>query len=213
VVGADLGDVVRASCRSGPGFDLAAALESCSHLLLRHGGHAGAAGFEVEADRWDEVAGRLRSLAAATMPPDPRPVLRLDLALPAAAVGYGLVNDVARLAPYGPGNPEPLVAVLDIGVARVRPASGGHAQLVLRRERDVLDAIAFGRDDLATTLREGDRVDIVARLASRTFAGIESLQLEVRDVGPAGAFEAHTAVGSGRASGMAVPASLPAPHA
>jgi single-stranded-DNA-specific exonuclease len=127
--------------------------------------------------------------------------------MPAAAVGYGLVQDVARLAPFGPGNPEPLVAVLGIGVARVRPASGGHAQLVLRRERDVLDAIAFGRDDLATTLREGDRVDVVARVASRAFAGIESLQLEVRDVGPAGAFEAQLGPGPGHATDMA--ASLP----
>jgi single-stranded-DNA-specific exonuclease len=196
VVGADLGKVVRASCRSGPGFDLAAALESCSDLLLRHGGHAGAAGFEVATDRWEDVAGRLRSLAALTLPPDPRPALRLDLALPAASVDYALARDVARLAPYGPGNPEPLVAVLDIGVARVRAANGGHAQLVLRRDRDVLDGIAFGRDDLVSSLREGDRVDVVARVASRTFAGIESLQLEVRDVGPAGAYAAGAGAGS-----------------
>ncbi|HYM84420.1 MAG TPA: single-stranded-DNA-specific exonuclease RecJ [Candidatus Dormibacteraeota bacterium] len=188
VVGAEIGSVVRASCRSAPGFDLAAALESCSHLLLRHGGHAGAAGFEVAAERWDEVAAHLRALATVALPPDPRPSLRIDVALPAAAVDYALVRDVARLAPFGPGNPDPLVAVLDIGVGRARPANGGHTQLVLRRERDVLDAIAFGREDLVEALTEGTRVDVVARLASRSFAGIESLQLEVRDVGPAGTY-------------------------
>jgi single-stranded-DNA-specific exonuclease len=186
VVGAELGALVRASCRSGAGFDLAAALESCTDLLLRHGGHAGAAGFEVVADRWEDVADRLRSLAALSLPPDPRPAIRVDLALPAASVDYGLVRDLARLAPYGPGHPEPLVAVLDLGVARVRAANGGHSQLVLRRERDVLDAIAFGRDDLVGSLREGDRVDVVARLGSRAFAGVESLQLDVRDVAAAG---------------------------
>ena len=71
-------------------------------------------------------------------------------------------------------------------MARVRSASGGHTQLTLRRERDVLDGIAFGRADLADTVHEGDRVDIVATLASRTFGGYESLQLEVRDVAPSG---------------------------
>jgi len=57
---------------------------------------------------------------------------------------------------------------------------------VLRRDPDVLDGIAFGRADLASTLHEGDRVDIVARLVSRVFGGLETLQLEVRDVAPSG---------------------------
>jgi len=101
-------------------------------------------------------------------------------------VDYALYRDLARLAPCGPGNPEPLVAVLGLTVQRVRAASGGHTQLVLRRERDVIDGIAFGRPDLALALAEGDRVDVVARLASRAFGGLETLQLEVRDVAASG---------------------------
>ena len=50
----------------------------------------------------------------------------------------------------------------------------------------MLDGIAFGRADLAETVHEGDRLDVVARLASRTFGGFESLQLEIRDVGDVG---------------------------
>ena len=111
-----------------------------------------------------------------------------------AFVDYGLYRDLARLAPCGTGNPEPLVAVLGLTVQRVRAANGGHTQLVLRRERDVLDGIAFGRPDLAEGLAEGDRVDVVARLASRTFGGLETLQLEVRDVSASGA---HPARGRG----------------
>jgi single-stranded-DNA-specific exonuclease len=187
VVGSEQGDVVRASCRSGPGFDLAAALVSLDDLLVRHGGHAGAAGFEVAAERWDEFRDRFLALASAAAA-DPAPAsLAVDLALPARDVDYPLVRDLRNLGPFGPGNPEPLVAVLDLEVARVRPANGGHTQLVLRRDPDVLDGIAFGRSDLVGSLAEGERVDVVARLASRSFGGFESLQLEVRDVGPAGA--------------------------
>ena len=121
-----------------------------------------------------------------TVPPDPRPTLRIDLAVPALAVDYGLYRELAALAPYGPGNPVPLVAVLGLTVTRVRPAGDGHTSLTLRRDRDVLDGIAFGRADIAELVSEGDRVDVVARLSSRTFGGFESLQLEVRDAAPSG---------------------------
>ena len=119
-------------------------------------------------------------------PSTPEPRSPVDLALPAGYVDYALYRDLARLAPCGTGNPDPLVAVLGLTVQRVRAANGGHTQLVLGRGRDVLDGIAFGRADLATSLAEGDRVDVVARLASRTFGGLETLQLEVRDVAPSG---------------------------
>ena len=186
VVGTELGDIVRASCRSAGGFDLGAALEACHDLLIRHGGHAGAAGFEIQADRWTDFQARFEALAAAAGPTDPRAELRLDLALRAEEIDYRLLRELALLAPTGTGNPQPRVAVRGVRVARVRSASGGHTQLTLRRERDVIDAIAFGRADLGETVHEGDRIDVVATLASRAFAGIESMQLEVRDVAPSG---------------------------
>jgi hypothetical protein len=133
-------------------------------------------------------------LAGAAGPPDPRPTLALDLALPALEVDYRLFAELGRLAPCGTGNPEPLVAVLGLTVTRAREASGGHTQLVLRRRLDVLDGIAFGWPELATQVAEGDRVDVVARLASRRFGGVESLQLEIRDVATAGHHEEARAI-------------------
>jgi single-stranded-DNA-specific exonuclease len=186
IVGTPVGDVIRASCRSDGRLDLADALAACGDLFVRFGGHAAAAGFELPAERWDEFAARFLDVAAAAAPSDPRTPLAIDLALPAAYVDYGLHRDLAMLAPCGAGNPEPLVAVLGLTVGRVRAANGGHTQLVLRRERDVIDGIAFGRADLAVALAEGDQIDVVARLASRTFGGLETLQLEVRDVAPSG---------------------------
>jgi len=187
VVGTQLGDVIRASCRSDGRVNLAETLTACGDLFVRYGGHAAAAGFELPADRWDAFTERFLAAAAANAPVDARPPLPVDLALPAAYVDYSLYRDLARLAPCGTGNPEPLVAVLGLTVQRARLANGGHTQLVLRRERDVIDGIAFGRPDLAGTLSEGDRVDVVARLASRMFGGMETLQLEIRDVSTSGA--------------------------
>jgi single-stranded-DNA-specific exonuclease len=186
IVGAELGTVVRASCRGDGVLHLAEAIAACGDILIRHGGHAGAAGFEIAAEHWDAFRVRFLALAAVSEPRDPRPTLTLDLALPALDVDYRLFAELARLAPCGTGNPEPLVAVLGLTVTRAREATGGHTLLVLKRHLDVLDGIAFGWPELATQVAEGDRVDVVARLASRRFGGVESLQLEIRDVSPAG---------------------------
>jgi single-stranded-DNA-specific exonuclease len=187
IVGAELGPVVRASCRSDGSLDLGHALEACADLFVRFGGHAGAAGFEIVAERWDEFRRRFAVVASAAAPVDRRPTLRLDLAVSAAACDYALHRDLVRLAPTGPGNPDPLVAVHGLTVTRVRGASGGHTQLTLRRERDVVDGIAFDWPELAARVSEGDRLDVVGRLTSRRFGGFESLQIEIRDAAPAGA--------------------------
>ena len=184
VVGAELGDVVRASCRSDGGMDLAAALEACGDLLVRHGGHRGAAGFEIAADRWESFRERFLSIAGAAGPLEVMPALAIDLDVPARAVSYDLLRELASLGPCGPGHPEPLVVIRDMEVVRVREAAGGHAQLTVRRERDVLDAIAFGWPELAAQARPGDRLDVVARLVSRRFGGLETLQLDVKDAAP-----------------------------
>ena len=194
IVGADLGEIVRASCRSGGGLHLADTLAACSDLLIRHGGHAGAAGFEIATEHWGEFRERFLALAAAAGPPDPVASLALDLAVRGRDVDYALHRDLQRLAPCGAGNPEPLVAVLGLTVTKVREAGGGHTQLVLKRRLDVLDGIAFGWPELAREVAEGDVIDVVAQLRSRRFGGIESLQLEIRDAAPTGHYDEARAI-------------------
>lgn len=196
VVGAEMDGFVRASCRDSGRLDLAAALDACGDLFVRYGGHRGAAGFEIPGERWEEFRSRFEALALVAGPIDARPSLSIDLALPARELDYALLRELRLLDPTGPGNEPPLLAVLGATVTRVRPANGGHTQLTLRRERDVIDAIAFGRDDLVGRLAEGETVDVVGRLSSRTFQGFESLQLEVRDVATrdAGALQERASV-------------------
>jgi single-stranded-DNA-specific exonuclease len=186
IVGAELGAVIRASCRSAGGLHLADTLAACSDLLIRHGGHAGAAGFEIATDRWGDFRERFLALAAVEAPPEPVPTLAFDLALRAREVDYALHRDLQRLAPCGAGNPQPLVAILGLTVTRVREADGGHTQIVLKRRLDVLDGIAFGWPELSREVAVGDVVDVVARLQSRRFGGVESLQLEILDAAPSG---------------------------
>ena len=217
IVGTELDGLVRASCRSAGGFDLAAGLTKTADLLIRHGGHAGAAGFEIAVEHWEAFRTRFLALVAADMPApsDPRPELLVDLVVPGTEVDYTFLAEIARLAPTGPGNPDPLIAVEGLTVTRVRPTAGGHAQLTLRKKLDVLDGIAFHRSDLTTTVHEGDRLDVLGRLVTHRYGGHESIQLEIRDVAPAGhaaalRAAAGTIAASSAPSGAAVAGLVPA---
>jgi single-stranded-DNA-specific exonuclease len=179
--------LMRGSCRAPAGFGLAEALIQCADLLVRHGGHSGAAGFDIEKARWPEFAARFTAIALERDLPSGPPELAVDLVVPADAVDYDLVREMAILAPTGPGNPPPLLAITGLRVVRVRAANGGHTQLVLGRGRDVLDGIAFRRADLPAMLHEGDRVDVVGQASSRSYGGYESIQLLVTDVAAEGA--------------------------
>ena len=177
-------DPWRGSARSAGGVDLAAAFAASSDLFERFGGHPAAAGCHIEPARVGELRTRLRAFVEGHPPADARPTIALDLVQSADAADYVLLRELAPLE--GAGEAPPLVGIAGLAVNRVRAASGGHTQLTLRRGREVVDGIAFGRADLAEQLTEGSEIDVVARLTSRTFAGMETLQLEVRDVAPAG---------------------------
>ncbi len=216
VVGTEADGVIRASCRSAGGVDLAAILTGCADLLTRHGGHPGAAGLELPAEHWGAFRDRFLALAGAALgePGIVRPSLRVELVLPAAGLDYTLIGDLARLAPTGPGNPDPLIVVAGLTVTRVRAAAGGHTQLTLKRRLDVVDGIAFGWPELAELVHEGDRLDVVARPVIRSFGGYESLQLEIRDAAPAGSVAdvvARLASGPGLGRLAARPATPPEP--
>jgi single-stranded-DNA-specific exonuclease len=187
VVFSDVADPWRASARS-PSLDIVGALASMGDLFERFGGHSAAAGCHMPAANIDAFRDRIAAAAGLLRPIEP--TLEIDLVVDGAEVDYRLLTELLRLEPSGPGNPLPLAGIRGLVVGRVRRANGGHTQLVLRKGAEVLDGICFGRDDLPELIREGDRVDIVARLDSRTFGGFESLQLEVRDVGPAGTLDA-----------------------
>jgi single-stranded-DNA-specific exonuclease len=96
----------RGSGRSIEGFDLAAALRECDDLLLRHGGHAMAAGLSVHPDKVDVLRERLNAFARCTLKTEQlRPSLRLDAEVQLADLTVVGVEELGRLAPTGQGNP------------------------------------------------------------------------------------------------------------
>ena len=64
VVGQISAETTRCSCRSIPEFHITEALDQCKDLLIRHGGHAAAAGFTVRNENLEALKKRLKSLAS-----------------------------------------------------------------------------------------------------------------------------------------------------
>ena len=96
----------RGSGRSIAGFDLAAALRECDDLLLRHGGHAMAAGLSIAPDKIDLLRQRLNELARrALKPEDLQPPLRLDAEVGLDEINFEMLAELDRLKPNGQGNP------------------------------------------------------------------------------------------------------------
>jgi single-stranded-DNA-specific exonuclease len=105
ILGGD-GDYFRGSGRSIAGFDLAAALRQCDDLLVRHGGHAMAAGVTLQAVKLDAFRARLNDLARAALKPDDlQATLRLDAEVTLEAMTLECLATLDQLRPTGLGNP------------------------------------------------------------------------------------------------------------
>src|SRR5512138_64409 len=63
IVAAQNAEETRGSCRSIPEFHITDALDLCKDLLVRHGGHAAAAGFTVRNENLPEFVTRLKQIA------------------------------------------------------------------------------------------------------------------------------------------------------
>jgi single-stranded-DNA-specific exonuclease len=185
---ARVGDELRGSVRAPVDFNVVAALDRCGAHLTKRGGHAGAGGFSLRPDAWEPLVAAFTSIDR-PFPPNPSVVpdrggrLTVDLVLPARHLGWALAAEIGRLAPYGPGHGEPMLAVhgLRVGDARRVGADGDHVAFKLLRGRETIDAIAF-RVPADRELPEAESaLDVVGTLESDSFQGEPRLRLRVTD--------------------------------
>ncbi|MEO8246760.1 MAG: single-stranded-DNA-specific exonuclease RecJ [Chloroflexota bacterium] len=188
-VAALVGAEVRGSVRAPVDFHVAAALEATSEHLTKRGGHAGAGGFSAAPEAWERFVAAFQALprpwpaTEADVPAIPAGRVVIDLVLPAAHLGWELADELDRLAPYGPGHVEPMLAVTGLRLAEARRvgASGQHLALRMRRGLEVVDAIAFGVGPEAPLPEVGEAVDLVGTLERDAFQGLPRLRIRVID--------------------------------
>jgi single-stranded-DNA-specific exonuclease len=181
--------VGQGSGRSVSGFALHEALQACGDGLISHGGHAAAAGFKIAHSQVDAFRERFCAHAARHFQAG-KPVARLaiDAELPLSVLTAGLVQTVARLEPYGAGNPRPLFLagpVQIVGTPRKVGKGERHLQFRLQQQQTTLPAIGFNlAERTEELLSAGGQCCLVFTPKFNDWQGWRSIQLEVADFQP-----------------------------
>jgi single-stranded-DNA-specific exonuclease len=188
VVAAKGPEETRGSCRSIPEFHITDALDRCSDLLVRHGGHAAAAGFTVRNENLEELEKRLKSLAQeALSEQDLRPTLVADAELSLTSLKPELIRLLSYLEPTGYGNRDAAFVARNVRVkgARTVGADGRHLKLLLEDEKKFNhDAIGFRLGDWQRNI--SPRVDILFTYETNEYNGRINYQLNLKDIKPSG---------------------------
>ena len=168
---------LRASVRAPKGFAVDQALQQCSSLLERHGGHPAAGGFTVLAERVAALHEALNSMAllwlnqqGSGLVVEPEALLRLH------QIDRGLWQQLQRLEPFGIGNPTPIFWSSRCRVTQQKELRGGHLQLTLGQGETRVRAVAW-RWQGGWNLPQ--HVDVAYRLRLNRWQGEERLQLEL----------------------------------
>ena len=189
VVGCIEGDIARASCRSIPEFHITHALDECKDLLVRHGGHAVAAGFTVQMKDLEELKRRLSAIALEQLGgKELVPTLSADAEVELSRMRQedvaSLIQHLEKLQPTGQANPDAAFVSRGLRVVRSRTVGSDnlHLKLSLSDGRITWDAIAFRQGKWQERMPE--RVDLLYAFEKNLFNGNVTLQLNVKDIKP-----------------------------
>jgi single-stranded-DNA-specific exonuclease len=182
------GEYAVGSVRSIPGVHAIHALDTAADLLLKYGGHPAAAGFTVRTADLDRLRDRLSTFADGAAPVDGAlPERRVDVVVASHELGQPLSDELARLGPFGMGNPAPALLVPGVRPFSVQVKGESQALLkfLIRGAGDrAIEAVWWRKAEHAEALQAGP-VDVLCGLGEHHWNGTSRLQLDVRDVRPA----------------------------
>ncbi len=182
--------VATGSGRSIPGLALNLALQACDELLEGHGGHAAAAGFKIRPELIPAFRDRLNAYVANHFPGgSPAPCLLLDAEVPLSAITFGLMKDLARLEPYGAGNPKPRFLAAGLKAESARLIGTGeqrkHLDFRVRQGDTSLRCVAWNMADRLEELMSADGDCCLAFVPQiNEWNGQRKIELQVADLKP-----------------------------
>ena len=174
----------KGSARSIEALDIFEALDPHRNLFIAFGGHAGAAGMTLEADKLDTLSEVLESyvldkgLDATT-----KNNLSLDEELDLEALTIDVVKNFERLAPFGMDNQKPVFYIRDFQIenARAMGASNAHLKLKIFRGTSNFEVVAFGKGSLAAEFSQAKGLELAVTLSVNQWNGQTTLQLMMVD--------------------------------
>lgn len=182
-------DIGKGSGRSQPAVNLGRAVQEAweQGLLMSGGGHAMAAGLSIRPRDVPEFRAfletRLRDEQTEAAAVD---AVEIDALVTPGGADRPLWQAFERLAPYGPGAPEPLFAMAGVRTLGAQPLNGGHIRLQLVGEDGSrIKAISWrsADSDLGRRLLSADSaLHVAGRLKADDWNGKQGVQLEIEDV-------------------------------
>lgn len=185
VVGIIEGETTRASCRSIPEFHITEALDEVEDLLVKHGGHAAAAGFTVMTENLPHLERELKRIAFERLADKELiPTLIADVELSLSDVTPAILQLQSQIEPTGNGNREVRFVSRNLKVTQHKKIGKdqSHLRLTLTDGRITYDAVAFKQADWADSMP--GKIDILFSLEENVWMGKRSLQLNILDIQP-----------------------------
>jgi len=171
-----------ASARSAGSFNWHGALFPCRSLFLRWGGHVKAAGFNIPAEKINELRTSMEEQANIQgFVPVLEESTKYDLEVSLSEINMPFLNELKKLEPFGNENTYPIFLARQIAVRSFKYLKGGHLRFYAVQGRTSLSAIAFNKPHLASFLQKGN-VNLVFEARTNVYQGVENVQLIVLGV-------------------------------
>ena len=173
----------KGSGRSVEKFNLFDLIIQCKDLLIGFGGHEGACGLTIEKDRLDEFRDRINIEAGKYVREDVfSPQLDIDMEIPLNKLTEGVISEIESLAPFGEENPRPVFSSRDLTVKDGPRQIGKKGFKMWVTDNNVTcEAVSFGRGELPAP-KTGSGVDLAYVPSINDWRGIQSIQLELKDI-------------------------------
>ena len=167
--------------RSIKGFDLHEALMKCKEFLVGFGGHTMAVGVSASKENLPKFKSKLAQKAKLS---ELCPIINIDEVLAIDDINKETVENLSLLEPYGEANEMPIFAFKDLKIDSIRSLSEGkHLKLALKSSKNTyINAIGFNLGKFVTEFKIGDRIDVAGNLEINSFNGIESIQINLKDL-------------------------------
>ncbi len=180
-------DVALGSARSISGLNIVDVLKEMGFLFKKFGGHAMAAGFELDLNNLSEFEKKLeKSLKTKLVNTIQQKVILIDAEVSASDINWDFYKNLELFEPWGAGNPKPKFLIKDLVVEDLKMVGAGaqHLKLKLHDKSQnvpiIFDAIGFNlaRDN---NLKKNDHIDLVFELRADEFNGYANLALSIID--------------------------------
>lgn len=181
------GDEATGSGRCIEGMNLANSLVACTALLVKHGGHAAAAGLTIETRNIPKFKDAFNAYASEHLTAEAlQPKLDLEFETHLSLLTLDTLKELEKFEPFGQQNPSPLfgkrrVKVVD-GTPRTMGQDGSHLKMFVSDSGVKQCAIAWGAGDkLVTFNRPNVSLDVAFSPQINEWQGTQSVQLILRD--------------------------------